>query len=144
MPQHYIYGTTRKYWRVFLLSILTLGIYYLFYQWWIFRDLEDHYRKACGIEPEAYPTINNPTTMFVFLFLLPFYSYYVKYHLLHEHISTTNIKKTKNCIVGYKAVIIFIILGLTTLCIVPIIIEFKWQRTFNEHILAHEEADQNK
>ncbi|MBN1330229.1 MAG: hypothetical protein JXA54_12215 [Candidatus Heimdallarchaeota archaeon] len=142
MAQQYKYGTTRKYWRVFLLSLLTLGIYYLFYQWWIFRDLDEHFRKAYEIEPEAYPTINNPTTMFAFLFLLPFYSYYVKYFLLHEHISTTNINKTKNCIAGYLAVIIFIILNLTTLFIVPIIVEYKWQQTFNEHILEHEK--QNK
>ncbi|NHJ33232.1 MAG: DUF4234 domain-containing protein [Asgard group archaeon] len=138
MPQQQKYGTTRRYRRVLIISILTFGIYYFFYYLWLFRDLNDHYEKVLDFEKEAYPTRNNPTTMFIFLFLLPIYSLYVKYHLLHEHIATSKILGKGNCPEGYKAVLLFIFLTFLTLGIVPIILEFRWQNAFNSHILAHE------
>ncbi|MHA1220866.1 MAG: DUF4234 domain-containing protein [Candidatus Heimdallarchaeota archaeon] len=144
MPQDNQFGTTRKYSKVLLLSVVTLGVYYLFYQLWLFTDLARHHEDAFQDEPEAYPTINNPTTLFIFLFFLPFYSYYVKYNILHEHIATTKISSSINCVVGYQAVLFFLFLGPITLGIVPLIMEIKWQKTFNEHIQAHITATSNK
>jgi len=144
MPQQHKYGTTRSYGRVLLFSVITFGIYYLFYYLWLFRDLDDHYRKVLDFELEAYPTRNNPTTMFVFLFLLPIYSVYVKYHLLHEHIATSKIKSKANCTEGYKAMLVFIFLTFLTIGIVPLILESRWQKAYNSHILAHERRARSK
>lgn len=138
MPQQYNFGTTRNYGRVLLFSLLTFGIYYLFYYFWLFRDLDDHYKKVLEIEGEAYPTRNNPTTMVIFLFLLPVYPVYVKYHLLHEHLATSKIRSKGNCPEGYKAMLVFIFLTFLTLGIVPVIIESRWQKAYNSHIITHE------
>ena len=138
MPQQHKYGTTRKYSRVLLFSFLTFGIYYLFYYLWLFRDLDDHYNKVLEFELEAYPTRNNPTTMFIFLFFLPIYPVYVKYHLLHEHIATSKTDSKTNIPEGFKAMLVFFFLTFLTLGIVPLILESRWQRVFNAHILAHD------
>ena len=143
MPQQYKYGTTRRYRRVLIFSLLTFGIYYLFYYLWLFRDLEDHYQNVLDFELEAYPTRNNPTTMFVFLFFLPIYSVYVKYHLLHEHIATSKTQSKANCLEGYKAMLVFIFLIFLTLGIVPLILEYRWQNVYNAHILAHEKREKS-
>jgi hypothetical protein len=138
MPQQRKFGTTRKYGEVLLFSLVTFGIYYLFYSFWLFRDLDDHYNKMLEVELEAYPTRNSPTTMVIFFFLLPIYPVYVKYHLLHEHIATSDTRSKANCPEGYKAMLVFIFLTFLTLGIVPIIIESRWQKAFNAHIIAHE------
>ena len=131
------YGSIRKYWRVFFLSLLTFGIYYIFYQFWLFKDLDEHFNKAFQVEPKSYPTKVNPTTMIVFLFLFPIYPIYIKYQLLHEHIATSNIRSEENCTVSYKAIVGFLLFSICTLGILPIIMENRWQKAFNEHILAH-------
>ncbi|MBK5113316.1 MAG: DUF4234 domain-containing protein [Candidatus Heimdallarchaeota archaeon] len=138
MPQQYKFGTTRRYRRVLIFSLLTFGIYYLFYTYWLFKDLDDHYNKVLDFELEAYPTKNSPTTMIIFLFLLPVYPVYVKYHLLHEHIATSKTRSKANCPEGYKAMLVFIFLTFLTIGIVPLIIESRWQKAFNSHIIAHE------
>lgn len=144
MTQKPIYGTRRKYRRVIFFSLVTFGIYYLVYQWWLFRDLDEHFRKAFKTEPEAYPTKNNPTTMFVFTILLPIYSVYIKYQLLHEHIATSNIPSEINCKTGYRALLFYLLFGISTLGIVPLLMEIEWQNAFNEHITAHEQKDKDR
>ncbi|NHJ86168.1 MAG: hypothetical protein FK734_11950 [Asgard group archaeon] len=138
MPKHLKSGTTRRYGRVLFLTAITFGIYYLFYQWWLFKDLEDHYKKVFKTESQSYPTLNNPATMFIFVIILPLYAIYVKYNLLHEHVATSKVISQPNCIEAFKAVIFFLLFGFTTLGILPLILEQKWQKAFNEHILAHE------
>ena len=138
MSYHYIYGTAREYKRVLFFSFFTFGIYYIIYQWWLFKDLEEHFKRAFSMEQNSYPTRNNSTTMFVYLLLLPIYSFYVKYNILHEHIATSEIKSRYNCVAGFNVIIIFILFSFGTLFIVPLIIEYRWQKAFNEHIRAHE------
>jgi hypothetical protein len=144
MMQNPNYGTIRKYRRVILLSIVTFGIYYFIYQWWLFRDLNEHFRKGFNTEPEAYPTKNNPTTMIVYIILLPIYSIYTKYQLLHEHIATSNIPFGINCKSGYRALLYYLLFGISTLGIIPLLMEREWQIVFNEHIEAHELIDKEK
>jgi len=139
MPQTRKYGTTRNFFRAVLFSFLTFGFYNLLYQFWLYRDLDDHYQLAFKLEPQAYPTVNNPATLFIFLFIFPLYSYYTKYHLLHEHIRTSPIQSPSNCIEGYKALLFFLFFTIPTLGIVPLILELRWQRAFNAHIIAHEQ-----
>ena len=136
------FGTTRRYRKVIFLSIITLGFYNLFYQWRIFEDLQDHFDRAFHTESRSYPTQNNPTTMFIFMFFFPIYPYYLKYQMLHKHIDTSNIISPENCLEGVSALLSFVILCACTVGIYPIIIESRWQRAFNEHILAHEISDE--
>ncbi len=138
MPKEHKFGTTRKYRRVFFLSLVTFGIYYIIYQYWIFQDFEEHHEKAFDTEPRSYPLIINPTTMLIFLFIFPFYPIYIKYTLLYDHIRTSRIQSPENCSIGIKAVLSFVILGICTIGIAPILIESQWQRAFNKHIIAHE------
>ena len=138
MPEKHQFSVTRKYSRVLFLSIITLGLYYFIYQWWLFRGLEDHYQEAFESEKESFPTRNNPITMFVLQFLIPFYVIYVKYRILHEHISTSSIETESNCAEGYRAVILFILLGIPSFWIVPLVLEANWQKAYNRHLLAHE------
>ncbi|NHJ38606.1 MAG: DUF4234 domain-containing protein [Asgard group archaeon] len=144
MTQESIYGTKRKYRRVILISLITFGIYYLIYQWWLFRDLDEHFRNAFKAEPESYPTKNNPTTMFIFTILLPIYSIYTKYQLLHEHIATSNIESGSNCKSGYRALLFYLLFGISTLGIVPLLMEIEWQKAFNEHVDAHKHKDNSE
>jgi hypothetical protein len=132
------FGTTRRYRRVIFLSIITFGIYNFIYQWRVFEDLQDHYERAFHTEPRSYPTRNNPTTMLIFLFLFPIYSYYIKYQMLHQHIESSNIKSPENCLEGVSAILSFFFLCFCTFGIYPLYRESKWQNAFNEHILAHE------
>ena len=46
MPKEHKFGTTRKYRRVLFLSIVTFGIYYIIYQYWLLQDFEEHHEKA--------------------------------------------------------------------------------------------------
>ncbi|MHA1639104.1 MAG: hypothetical protein ACTSXO_04675 [Candidatus Heimdallarchaeota archaeon] len=137
MVQKTDFGTARNFFRALLLSFLTFGFYNLFYQFWLYRDLDEHYQLAFKFEPRSYPTLNNPTTLFIFLIIFPLYSYYTKYHLLHEHIATSPIQSSTNCAEGYKALLFFLFFTIPTLGIVPIILEARWQKAFNEHLLAH-------
>lgn len=141
MPKEHKYGITRKYSRVFLLSLITLGIYYLLYQYWLFKDLQLHFERAFSTEPRSFPTKNNPTTMLIFLILFPIYPLYLKYTLLHDHIETSSIHSEENCTIGEQAILSFSILCVCTLGILPLIYEIRWQRVFNSHIEAHEQSD---
>jgi hypothetical protein len=138
ISKEYPSGKTRKIWRIVFLSYVTLGVFYYLYQLWIFQDLMKHYEKAFKSEPNAYPTKVNPVTLFIFSILLPVYAIYTKYQLLHEHIATSNIPSQENCKSGYRALLLYLLFGLITLWIVPIVLEIKWQKAFNEHILDHE------
>jgi len=142
MPKERKYGTTRKFRRVFFLSLITFGIYYILYNYWLFQDFEEHHEKAFKTEPRSYPLSNNPTTMLIFLFIFPFYPIYLKYTLLHNHIRTSNIYSPENCTIGVNAVLSFVLLGICTIGIAPLINERRWQTAFNEHILAHEREEQ--
>ena len=144
MPVIREFGTTRRYRRVIFLSIITLGFYNLFYQWRIFEDLQDHFTRAFHTEPRSYPTEINPTTMFIFLFFFPFYPYYQKYQMLHQHIETSNIISPENCQEGTAAFLSFVFLCACTVGIYPIILESRWQRAFNGHILAHEMSESER
>jgi hypothetical protein len=144
MTKEYKYGTTRKIGRIIFLSIVTLGVFYYLYQLWLFQDLMKHHQKAFKTEPEAYPTMVNPTTMFIFSILLPVYAIYTKYQLLHEHIATSNIPTERNCKSGYRALLLYLLFGVSTLWIYPIILEIQWQKAFNEHIIAHEHLEKRK
>ena len=138
MPVVREFGTTRRYRRVFLLSLLTFGIYYIIYQWRLFEDLQDHFDRAFHTEPRSFPTRNNPTTMLIFLILFPIYAYYIKYQTLHQHIESSNIKTQDNCLDGTSSLLSFIFLCWCTFGIYPLMMESKWQNAFNEHIIAHE------
>jgi hypothetical protein len=137
MPKVQKFGTTRNYSRVIILSIITLGIYYFFYQYWIFDDLNEHHQKAFSTETRSFPTMVNPTTMLIFLIVFPLYPIYIKYRLLHNHIETSKIKSPSNCTIGLNATLSFLFLGVCTLGIMPLVLEFRWQKAFNEHIEAH-------
>ena len=139
MPKELTYGTTRRYSRVIILSILTLGIYYVLYQYWLFKDLQEHFEKAFEVEPRSYPTKNNPITMLVFLLLFPLYPIFLKYSILHDHIEMSQIKIDDNCTIGLNALVFFTVFCVCTFGIVPLINEYRWQKAYNEHILAHEE-----
>lgn len=139
MPKEMKYGTTRRFSRVVFLSLVTLGIYYILYQFWLFKDLEDHFKLAFTTESKSYPTTNNPTTMLIFLIIFPIYPIYIKYTLLHDHIETSKIKTEDNCALGLEAIFSFTLLCLCTLCIFPLVIEYRWQKAFNNHIIAHEQ-----
>ncbi len=143
MPKEHKFGTTRKYRRVLFLSIVTFGIYYIIYQYWLFQDFEEHHEKAFDTEPRAYPLITNPTTMLIFLFIFPFYPIYIKYTLLYDHIRTSSINSPENCSMGIKAVLTFVFLGLCTFGIAPLVTESRWQSAFNEHIIAHDYQKEN-
>ena len=41
-------GTPRNFWFVAFISIITLGIYYLFWQYQVFRDLKQHTGEGVG------------------------------------------------------------------------------------------------
>ena len=41
-------GTVRNPWFVAIISIITLGIYYLFWQYQVFRDLKQHTGEGVG------------------------------------------------------------------------------------------------
>ncbi len=138
------YGSIRKYGRVVFFSLLTFGIYYIFYLFWQFRDLDEHFKRAFEVEAESYPTKINPTTMIIFLILFPIYPIYIKYQLLHEHIATSNIRGKENCTVAYEAVVVFLVFGICTLGVLPIIHEHRWQKAFNDHILAHKKHAKRK
>ncbi|MEA2069940.1 MAG: hypothetical protein U9O98_01470 [Asgard group archaeon] len=131
------YGKQRKYRRVIFFSILTFGLYYLFYQWWLFRDLQEHFLTTYEEETEAIPTRNNPTTMLIFLIFFPFYPIYLKYELLHRHILTSSVPTETNCPTALDAFLSIVLLCFCTFGIVPIIYEYRWQQAFNEHISAH-------
>ena len=137
MPEEMNYGTQRFFGRVFLLSIITFGIYYLFYWYLNFRDLEEHFQKAQKNESKASPTTNNPGTMFLLMFLFPIYPIYKKYQLLNDHIETSPKKSEPNCPTGVMALLVTFF-GFCTLGIWPIINERKWQKAMNAHILKHE------
>ncbi|MHA1124411.1 MAG: DUF4234 domain-containing protein [Candidatus Heimdallarchaeota archaeon] len=141
MPDIRKFGTIRKYRRVIFLSIITLGLYNLFYQWKIFEDLQGHFERGFHTESRSYPTQNNSITMLIFLFLFPLYPYYIKYQMLHQHIDTSNIISQENCLEGFSALLSFVFLCACTVGIYPIIMESRWQRAFNEHILAHEMSE---
>ncbi|MFW9923493.1 MAG: hypothetical protein ACFFDW_09450, partial [Candidatus Thorarchaeota archaeon] len=66
---------------------------------------------------------------------------YMKYSLLHNHIETTSIKTENNCAIGINAVLSVLILGICTIGILPLLNEYRWQKAFNEHIIAHDEED---
>lgn len=136
MAKEQEYGTTRTYKEIFLLSLLSLGIYYLIYLYWNFKDLEEHYQKAYEQEKMASPTHNNPLTMFLFIFIFPIYPVYKKYQLLNDHIDTSAIKSKPNSPPGLIALITFVF-GPVTLGIWPIVNEIKWQKAMNSHILEH-------
>ncbi|MBD3192811.1 MAG: hypothetical protein GF308_19385 [Candidatus Heimdallarchaeota archaeon] len=136
MSEERKYGTTRTYQQIFLLSLASLGVYYLFYLYWNFKDLEEHYQKAYDHEKMASPTHNNSLTMFLFIFVFPIYSIYKKYQLLHDHIDTSAIKSKPNAPSGLIALLVFIF-GPLTLGIWPIMNEIKWQKAMNSHILEH-------
>lgn len=144
MPTNLKYGTTRNFTRVILLSIVTFGIYYFLYQYWLFDDLNDHHQKAFSTEPRSFPTLVNPTTMLIFLIVFPLYPIYIKYRLLHTHIETSPITTANNCTIAINAVISFLFLGVCTIGIMPLVLEYRWQRAFNEHILAHQTNAENK
>jgi arginine exporter protein ArgO len=139
MPTVYKFGTIRSFNRVILLSLCTFGIYYLLYQWWLFEDLQEHYKEAQKVEPNAVPTRNNPTTMFIFVLLFAPYAIYTKYHLLHEHIATSRVETVRNCAPALQALIMIWFFSICTLGIYSIILEYRWQKAFNAHILAHED-----
>jgi len=154
LSKDYPSGKTRNIGQIVFLSIISFGVVYYIYQLWLFQDLMSHFEKAFKTEPEAYPTKINPTTMLIFAILLPVYAIYIKYQLLHEHIATSSIPTQENCKSGYRALLLYLLFGISTLWIVPLILEIKWQKAFNEHILDHEhvkdwkkkqnKADQNE
>jgi hypothetical protein len=141
MPEQLKYGTTRKYSLVFFFSVITVGIYYILYQYWIFSDLEEHFQKAHSTEPRSKPTHNNPITMVILWILFLPYALYMKYQLLHEHVATSSIKTEENCSDGLKALILILLLNFLTLGIITILLEARWQKVFNNHILAHQNQD---
>ena len=143
MPKDRKYGITRKYRRVFFLSLITFGIYYIMYHYWIFQDFEIHHERAFTTEPRSYPLKANPTTMLIFMIVFPLYTIYTKYTLLHDHIRTSKVRSPENCANGVTAILSFIFFGVCTLGIHPLLTEKKWQNAFNEHILAHEQQQEN-
>ena len=139
MPQELPFGTIRSYKHIFFLSVITFGIYYLIYWFWIFRDLEEHYQYTRRLNESARPTWNSHLTMFLLSLccIVSLYPIYMKYQLLYEHILTSSFRTATNCPSGKRAILAFLFGGLT-FGLWPLICEIRWQRAMNAHIRQHQ------
>ena len=134
------YGKTRSYFLWLILGIFTAGIANAIYYYLNFVDLQDHYQRY-GPHDNAPVTDVSPGLMVLLClgsYIIPFLSLiplYQKYSILHDHVKMSGARR--NIPDGVSAILQLFCLGILTLGIYYVYLEWKWQDIYNKHVEWH-------